>query len=77
MDTPSNIEPRPATPRTKDARRAVVLGSAAVAVALLFGALGVVLMGLGQFPAVTLLLIAPLLGWWGKRRLQAKESEIQ
>jgi hypothetical protein len=67
----------PAVPRTRSARRALVLGSGAIATALLLGALAVVLIGLGQFPAALLLVIALLLGWWGKRLLASEEPAIR
>ena len=57
----------PARPRTREAKRALLFGSGLIAAALLLGGAGVVLMGAGQFYAVVLLLIAPLMGYWGKR----------
>lgn len=39
--------------------------------------LAIVLLGLGQFPAALLLVIALLLGWWGKRRLASEEPAIR
>lgn len=67
----------PVSPRTRSAKRAVVLAFSAIGFALLLAALGVILMGAGQFYAVVLILLALALGWWGKHELQRKEPEIK
>jgi hypothetical protein len=67
----------PVRPRGEAARTSFGAGAAACIGAVLLGIASVVLLGLGQIPAVFLLIGAVALGVWGAGRLKKAEPSVR
>ena len=56
--------------------RKTLIRIAAMIVAVLLGIVGLTLVTFGQFPAVLLVAVAVLIGWWAKRRTNDLDRNV-
>jgi hypothetical protein len=70
-------EIQPVRPRGAAARGSFASGAAACGAALLLGLVAVVLLGLGQLPAILLLGLALALAVWGAQKLKKAEPGVR